>query len=441
MTAFVFVLILVLVVPGVAGAQGTLNGPIGGVGPIGTLGNNGSVTPTGPVGPTGGVGPTGVTSPAGTAGGPSGVTSTISGRAGGGTPAVLGGQGITGSAGAAAVSGGNTIKGSTLQGSASSLGNAANTAVQGLKGQNVNANLNTNQNTQGINIGSIAGTGGGAGGGEGYTGTVEFASPNQYIGFGSSTSVNFLQLPGFLGVPSNFSQPYKPDTWVNGPGPIVPSTLSMAQADECRSSGISDSWDGASRASTESIELIWPTLGQKFPTLSTPTSYLGTSKVSATEKYSFMATVCQAAYQAMKHGATRGIVSFVVRPKNKTAGIGFGGSAGASGVPSGVTAANPYSVAGLLGFGTGVARAYVEGELIMHITALRDTPKSEGPKGDASKPEALGNGNSPLGSVNTGVQPVADKTRDGSERTRPQADDNRPSSSSTYFGGTAVQGR
>jgi hypothetical protein len=342
------------------------------------------------------------------------------------TPGLVGAQsstqGISGSTGVMGVSGANAISGSTLQGSTTSLGNAANSAANGLAGQNVNANLNTNQNTTGVNIGGInytGGTGGGSvqglsgegGSGEpGYIGST-FASPSQYIGFGSSTnySVNLLQIPGFLGVPSNFSQPYKPDLWVNGPGPIVPSTLTLAQADECRAYGVSSDWDGGERPATDSIELIWPSLGQKFPTMSSPAGYVGTSKVSSTEKYSFMATICEAAYHAMKKGATKGIVTFVIRARNKSAGIGIGTTGGGSWLPSGVTNSNPYAVAGSLGFGTGWARAYAEGELMMHVVALREA-KAEAPKG--------------AGTASASVRPpqqLADKPRDDGERARQQA--------------------
>jgi hypothetical protein len=321
-----------------------------------------------------------------------------------------GSVGISGSTGVMGISGGNTISGSTVQGSTSQLGNAANTGANGLRGQNVNANLNTNQNTTGINIGGINYTGGGEGSGDGYAGSSTFASPSQYIGFGSSTSVNLPQIPGFIGIPSNFSQPYKPDLWVNGPGPIVPSTLTLTQADECRSSWISSDWDGGERPAAQSIELIWPSLGQKFPTLTSPTSYVGTAKTKASEKYSFMATVCQAAYEAMKNGATKGIVTFAIRPKNKSSGIGFGGSTGATGLGTAVTAVQPYALAGSVGFGTGWAQAFTEGELMMHVVGLRETP-AETPKASASP------------TANAKPQPLADRPRDDVERARgPVAD-------------------
>ncbi len=312
-----------------------------------------------------------------------------------------GSVGATSSTGVLGIAGGNTITGSQIQGSTAGLGNAANTAASGLTGQNVNANLSTNQNTTGINIGGVNYQGG-EGGGEGYVGST-FASPSQYIGFGNSVSVNLPQLPGFIGIPSNFSQPYKPDLWVNGPGPIVPSTLTFAQAQECRSAWIKSDWDGGERPQVDSIELIWPSLGQKFPTLSSPTSYVGTSKVWATEKYSFMATICEAAYEAMKRGANKGIVTFVIRPKNKASGFGFGGTSGGTGLPAGVTATHPYALAGSLGLGTGIASAYVQGELMMHVVGLRESGKAEAPK-------TASNGS------RRPVQQLADKPRDDAER-------------------------
>lgn len=288
-----------------------------------------------------------------------------------------GGQQIMGSGGATAVGGRNQVSGSTLQGASSGLGNAANTAAQGLTGRNLNVNANTNQNATGVYIGSSIGGGPtGSGDSEGYVGTT-FASPEQYIGFGDSTSVNLPQIPGFFPVPPNFSQPHKPDTWINGPGFIVPSTLTSSQADECRSSRISSSWDGGHRPGSESIDLVWPTLGQPFPRLTSAASYVGTSKVKATEKYSFMATVCEAAYHAMRNGATKGIVNFVIRPKNKQFGMGFGASGGGTGFPASVASAHPYALAGVLGFGTGISSAHIEGELNIHITGLHESPRAE----------------------------------------------------------------
>ncbi len=318
-----------------------------------------------------------------------------------GLASAQGGQQLTGSSGAAAVSGTNAVSGSTLQGASSGLGNAANTAAQGLTGKNLNVNANTNQNATGVYIGSaIGGTRSGssdpASGDPGGNVGSTFASPQQYIGLGNSISVNLPQLPGFFPVPGNFSQPYKPDIWVNGPGPLVPSTLTRDQADECRSSWISSSWDGGHKPGTDSIDLIWPTLGQQFPRLTSAASYVGTSKAKATEKYSFMATVCEAAYQAMKNGATKGIVNFVIRPKNKTSGFGFGTSGGGTGIPSSVTSAHPYALVGALGFGTGISSANVEGELIIHIAALREAPRAEGSKPpDGAKAEAGTNAGSP----------------------------------------------
>lgn len=325
-----------------------------------------------------------------------------------------GGQQLTGSGGAAAVGGSNRVSGSTLQGASSGLGNAANTAAQGLTGRNLNVNANTNQNATGVYIGSAIGGTSGPGDPQGYVGTT-FASPEQNIGFGNTTSVNLPQLPGFFPVPPNFSQPYKPDTWINGPGFIVPSTVTSAQADECRSSRISSSWDGGQRPRSESIDLVWPTLGQPFPRLTSASSYVGTSKVQATEKYSFMATVCEAAYRAMRNGATKGIVNFVIRPKNKQFGIGFGASGGGTGFPASVASAHPYALAGVLGFGTGISSAHIEGELNMHITGLRESPRAEAQKIEPGK----GASTPPLGS--SGVEQDRQKLQAEADEKRPYA--------------------
>jgi hypothetical protein len=126
--------------------------------------------------------------------------------------------------------------------------NQGNTAGQAAVGTSGNTNQNNNQNSLGtssataVNIGGInitPGTSGvsglnaatsGEGTGEGYvgySGSTTFASPS--ITFGSSNvkniNVNLPGLPGIPGAPGNFSQPYKPDVFINGAGPIRPARM------------------------------------------------------------------------------------------------------------------------------------------------------------------------------------------------------------------------
>src|SRR5262245_38649702 len=141
--------------------------------------------------------------------------------------------------------------------------NQGNTSGQAAVNNKGNVNQNNNQNslgssssttsTTGVNIGGInitpgpggvsglnaaeSGTGTGEGTGEGYvgySGSTTFASPS--ITFGSSNvkniNVNLPGLPGLLGAPGNFSQPYKPDVFINGAGPVRPARMTYEQAQE-----------------------------------------------------------------------------------------------------------------------------------------------------------------------------------------------------------------
>ena len=149
--------------------------------------------------------------------------------------------------------------------------NQGNTSGQAAVGTSGNTNQNNNQNSLGtssatsVNIGGISITPGTTSGGlsplnaaesgtgtgdgyVGYSGSTTFASPS--ITFGSSNvkniNVNLPGLPGLLGAPGNFSQPYKPDVFINGAGPVRPARMTYEQAEECRGGyGYKDTYVGA----------------------------------------------------------------------------------------------------------------------------------------------------------------------------------------------------
>jgi hypothetical protein len=223
-----------------------------------------------------------------------------------------------------------------------------------------NTNINANSNSQflsgsntGVNNGSL----------EVYSGS------DPYQGIILEGSVNLPQLPGFMPPTNNFSQPYRPDTFVNVPA-FLPAEMTLAEAKACRDSKVS--WYGGSREKSTSIKLFYVSK-QESPTVAMAmASYVGTAMAQASDG-PFIAALCEAAYRAMRNGATVGVVDYSVRPKNTMSGIGYGASGGATGLPAAGT--HPYAIAGTLGFGTGWSNQRVEGEVVLQLTALRETSK------------------------------------------------------------------
>jgi len=279
------------------------------------------------------------------------------------------------------------------------VGNAGNTSGQAAVGTSGNVNQNTNQNSLGttsstaVNIGGInlsvpAGTGAGAVGaagesGEGYvgySGSTTFASPSVTFGNSKITNVNLPGIPGIPGAPGNFSQPYKPDVFINGAGPVRPARMTYDQARDCRGGyGYKDSYVGANREKAKEITLVYAAW-DKIDVTNDISNYVGISSVEGADK-PWLPAVCEAAYHAMEKGANYGVVEFIIRPKNTMKGFGVGSSGGGSIVPSVATAASPYGLAASLGFGLGWSSQRVEGEVMIQLTGLRVTPPA------AAKPQ------------------------------------------------------
>ncbi len=175
-----------------------------------------------------------------------------------------------------------------------------------------------------------------------------------------------LAMPGFYAGPNNFSQPYKPDTFANGLR-FLPDVMTLEQADACRDG--KGKWEGGHQEEATSITLYYAGLGQMPTATVTMSNYVGTATATGVD-VPFLPVLCEAAYRAMKRGANVAMVNSTLRPKNTMFGIGIGGSAGGSGVPD-VNSVNPYSFAGVLGFGTGWSSTKVEGEILVELTGLR----------------------------------------------------------------------
>jgi hypothetical protein len=244
-------------------------------------------------------------------------------------------------------------------GAASATGTNSNTNTLST-GSNRNTNANSNSqflsgNNTGVNNGSL----------EVYSG----ADP--YQGIVLEGSVNLPQLPLPVQTPSNFSQPYKPESFVNAPA-FLPAEISLGEAKRCRDSRVT--WyGGAGDEEATTIRLYYAARQESPAGGLTMANYVGTAMASTTDG-PFIAALCEAAYRAMRKGATVGVVEYSVRPKNTMFGLGFGSSGGATGLP--VAGAHPYAIAGTLGFGTGWSNQRVEGEVVVQLTGLRDGPRS-----------------------------------------------------------------
>src|SRR6185436_11141714 len=158
-----------------------------------------------------------------------------------------------------------------------------------------NRNTNANSNSQflsgsntGVNNGSL----------EIYTGG------GPYEGFVTGGSTNLPQLPGILSPPSNFSQPYRPDAFVNTP-PFLPTEMTADEAKRCRDAKAS--WYGGSRdGEAPSIKLFYPGKPEALTVALTMANYVGTV-MATTADGPFLAALCEAAYRAMRKGATAGV--------------------------------------------------------------------------------------------------------------------------------------
>ena len=292
----------------------------------------------------------------------------------------------------------------TIQNAVGNIGKTNSTAAVITRG---NTNQNNNQNSlglsnttsqtlQGLNIGGIsisapttggsagaAGVAGAAGAGEGgegyvgYSGSVNFASPAITFGNSRVTNVNLPGLPGLLGSPGNFSQPYKPDVFINGAGPVRPTRMTYEQASECRGGmGYKDTYTGSSRGRAKEITLAYAAW-DKIDVVNDISNYVGITSVEGADK-PWLPAVCEAAFHAMEKGANYGVVEFIIRPKNTMKGFGFGSSGGGSVVPNVATAASPYGLAATLGFGVGWSSQRVEGEIMIQITGLKMAPPATG---------------------------------------------------------------
>jgi hypothetical protein len=219
-----------------------------------------------------------------------------------------------------------------------------------------NANTNANSNSQFLS-GNNTGVNNGA--------LEVYAGSEPYQGIVLEGSTNLPQLPGVLPAPSNFSQPYKPDTFINTPV-FFPAEMTLAEAKECRDAK-ANWYGGTGDDETRSIKLFYAKKPQTGPGGVRMANYVGTA-MATTSDGPFIAALCEAAYRAMRKGATVGMVEFSIRPKNTMVGIGFGTSGGATGLPA--AGAHPYAIAGTLGFGTGWSNQKVEGEVVLQLTAF-----------------------------------------------------------------------
>jgi len=175
----------------------------------------------------------------------------------------------------------------------------------------------------------------------------------------------FLRAPSLLATPS-VVVPFKQDSWINHPT-YMPGVLTFEQANECRAASIDDEFDGTSRESTESIQLVY--LTKTLPKAATA-SYVGTAWTEGESDTPFITSLCEAAYRAMEEGINLGFVSYAIKPLSKTSSFGLGSSVAGSITPP-AALSSPYAVSGTMGPSIGKSKSWVEGELTIHITGFR----------------------------------------------------------------------
>ena len=140
--------------------------------------------------------------------------------------------------------------------------------------------------------------------------------------------------------------------------------MTRKQANDCRDASVK--WYGGDRDGVEEIILFED--AAKPPVPMEMNAYVGTAVAIGKDK-PYLAVLCEAAYKAMRNGVSHALLAHVVRPENASSGIGFGSSAGMSGLP--VAGANPYAIAAAIGFGTGWSTIKVKGEVMVELTGFR----------------------------------------------------------------------
>lgn len=184
-------------------------------------------------------------------------------------------------------------------------------------------------------------------------------APSMSTTITSKGGPNFIQLPGFNPAYPNFTQPYKPELFINGAGPVRPNRLTYAQAKKCEGTATSDD--------KRSIMLFYPAWDKIVPS-STFDGYVSTVTHEESDGV-WLEAICKVARKAMDKGAEVGVIEFVIRPNNRTWGLGGAASFGGSG--NGGPSVNPYALAGTGGIGTGISGAYVKGDLMMRLTGMK----------------------------------------------------------------------
>jgi hypothetical protein len=260
----------------------------------------------------------------------------------------------------------DTANQSVIQGntntSSSTSGATGGTAVQQQGQSQSSTNVNKNANT---NANSLA--------------NANQNNPTTEQNITSISSPNLIQLPGVPGAYPQFTQPYKPDVFLNGAGPVMPANLTYEQAKGCSGGyfGYDSDYEGKKGDRVQTIKLVYPARekqqGREIAVLEDVTKYQGVATASADDK-PFLPTLCKAAIEAMDHGVDYGVVEFIVKPKNKNKGVMLGASFGSSGI-AGATM-SPYALAGVAGGGLGWSSAEVEGKVMIQITGLSTGQKT-----------------------------------------------------------------
>jgi len=188
----------------------------------------------------------------------------------------------------------------------------------------------------------------------------------------STSSVGAANIPTPLvqvNTPNAFSQPYKPDAFVNDKKFNVTS-MTYPKAQECADASVA--WAGGDYDASQSIILFYDVANAPIQIKGDLSNFLG-SVVAQEEDASWVSVLCEAALTAMSHGATHGLVSSTVRGVNDASGFGIGLSSGAAGLVKSAASGHPYGVAVSPSFGIGSSNIRVEGDVVLELLAFRET--------------------------------------------------------------------
>lgn len=212
-----------------------------------------------------------------------------------------------------------------------------------------------------------------------------------------------LGLPGFFNAYPNFVAPIAPKQVVVEGSAFRPRTISYDDAKGCAGSAKIKNYGRSRDSKTTSLTVLYVGLDKDIPTITDGKAFLGNIMASA-EETPLEVVLCKAFVEAMDRGAAGVIVESAMKFRTTQWGIGFGGSAGASGMDA--SKINPYvAMAGAIGFGTGYSAVEAKGTVTVKLSLTYEDKPGAGKRASLEAPKYLVAPDSPVGE--TPVVPAA----------------------------------